>query len=158
MKELELKLWLQSPLLHFDKCSDALSALMLPCQPSSAVTVNSDSCCLNSLALGVSGLYLMAILLGLLFFFNIYLMLLKTSGVQTMSTNQLSKRRRGWFIVFADFSGINIATTVNFKMSKQSQPSHKILEILSIGSCHLVKAGYSCILLFHLAPGLLLSK
>ena len=67
MKELELKLWLQSPLLHFDKCSNALSALLLPCQPSSAVTVNNDSCCLNSLAFGVSGLYLMAILLGILF-------------------------------------------------------------------------------------------
>ena len=83
MKELELKLWLQSPLLHFDKCSNALSALLLPCQPSSAVRVNNDSCCLNSLAFGVSGLYLTALLLGLLFFLSICLMLLKTSGVQT---------------------------------------------------------------------------
>lgn len=46
---------------------------------------------------------------------------------------------------FADFSGINIPTMVNFQISKQSQPIHIIPKILTIGlasECKLAAAHY----------------
>ena len=52
-------------------------------------------------------------------------------------------KKKPWFVVFANFHGINTPTIVNFKLLMQSQPTCKIPENLASNSYMSQSVGFN---------------